>query len=427
MVVGALAVCAAAMAGRARAARHLLQPIPIAPAVAPGGDDGMFEEVLQLLREGTSNDTAQSSEDMAQISEVAIGIRVSRRCQQSIESLGHDRVLALAKTYLPEFEIDGRSSVSAFARRLTRALLSVAPLELHERMQAMDADVLLGVLRFWLAIRLQQQLPCAAVLQLMSGRRLFTILERFGVEVHAGTSKQRLVARILKMAAASKVFSTPSGMASLLKLAAEGDAEEPVDAGSTTIPWTSLARDMPAEYLPRTYLPLGMHLQGALVSLGFAPLRDMVLRFAPHVHHPRGSLHSMAADLLRLLPTAIPADDLPNMLILDGSNLIGRLCHWLALRLQRMPWVGVLQEMTFAQLCDVAATLGIRTPAENKRLLVSGILEAARHPMLRAMLLNRLGIIDIESLGVASVGYLSERPLIMQNNASTSKAKGGSA
>mmetsp|Transcript_106095 Transcript_106095/g.295442 ORF Transcript_106095/g.295442 Transcript_106095/m.295442 type:complete len:135 (-) Transcript_106095:73-477(-) len=112
---------------------------------------------------------------------------------------------------------------------------------------------------------------------------------------------------------------------------------------------------------------------------------------------------------------------------LGHAEAIGKLCHWLALRLLRMPWLHWLDTKSTEELRQVLQAVGAKSPAKPRRRdFIAKILRAAstdgalqpRDQDVDVDLLRRL--LDREvpqnqtTVTVESVGYMKECPEIVQ-------------
>jgi len=71
--------------------------------------------------------------------------------------------------------------------------------------------------------------------------------------------------------------------------------------------------------------------------------------------------------------------------------LLGASCHWLGVRLERMPWVQAMREMPLLELETLAASIGVNSRVTGARHLVSKILMlASKDPVAKGKLVHEL-------------------------------------
>lgn len=160
--------------------------------------------------------------------------------------------------------------------------------------------------------------------------------------------------------------------------------------------------------------------------MGARALVDMVTKYLPEsasAYAPSDRMaRRLAGRLIRLLPSVVPLDAAPAMSRLGGAELVGAMCHWLGVRLLRMPWVEVLRQMPLQELREFARRSGVKLQVNKKtrpflerRRIVASLASSASLDHRRwERLLRELTTDGAAAPPVASVGFLDECPRRVQ-------------
>mmetsp|Transcript_101016 Transcript_101016/g.283179 ORF Transcript_101016/g.283179 Transcript_101016/m.283179 type:complete len:202 (+) Transcript_101016:2-607(+) len=167
-----------------------------------------------------------------------------------------------------------------------------------------------------------------------------------------------------------------------------------------------------------------------LEALPGEAVKAMYQRFVPDACWPSGSpamaLERLRFRLSREAVAMMPPQAVVELPSLGRAEAVGKLCHWLALRLLRMPWLHWLDTKSTEELRQVLQAVGAKIPAIPYRrdLAMAKILRAASGTlrprdrdvdvdMLRR-LLDREVPQSQRTVAVESVGYMNECPKIVQ-------------
>jgi len=170
-------------------------------------------------------------------------------------------------------------------------------------------------------------------------------------------------------------------------------------------------------------------LSTALEALSPAALQAMFDYFVPDAHPIYGTKAERVARMGRRLATealhGLPEAVAEKLLRLDRVETLGEMCHWLAVRLSKMPWVGFVRARPASELRPMLLEAGAQVSNRTcRRHLMARILREARegrHADLRkrgapdAGTLRRLleqAVADGRQRAPASaaVGYIDECP-----------------
>lgn len=160
-------------------------------------------------------------------------------------------------------------------------------------------------------------------------------------------------------------------------------------------------------------------LRAAGEALGWAPLRALAEAYLPEVVlDPRCPTARICQHLAAVLADVVPPDKAREMLSLDIVDLVGAVCHWLEFRLQRMPWVDALFQLSFRELRSLMSVLDLETLlTSSKRPLVARILTSTSQDLKsQERLLRELTRSTGRPLRVSSdaTGYLAECPEVVR-------------
>mmetsp|Transcript_101017 Transcript_101017/g.283182 ORF Transcript_101017/g.283182 Transcript_101017/m.283182 type:complete len:203 (+) Transcript_101017:2-610(+) len=168
-----------------------------------------------------------------------------------------------------------------------------------------------------------------------------------------------------------------------------------------------------------------------LEALPGEAVKAMYQRFVPDACWPSGSpamaLERLRFRLSREAVAMMPPQAVVELPSLGRAEAVGKLCHWLALRLLRMPWLHWLDTKSTEELRQVLQAVGVRRPAKSsRRNLMAKILRAASadgavlpcdHDVdvdILRRLLDREVPQSQRTVAVESVGYMNECPKIVQ-------------
>lgn len=154
-------------------------------------------------------------------------------------------------------------------------------------------------------------------------------------------------------------------------------------------------------------------MEAALLALGDAAIRAMVKKYEPEVFWKFGAPHSLARRLSRLLRGSLPAEAAAEMLTLRGADVVGATCHWLGVRLQRMPWARELRRRSFRELRALFYELRIDDSdvrvRSSRRFVAKILASASQDHSVKERLLRELGM-SRRTSSVEPVGYIDECP-----------------
>jgi len=136
-------------------------------------------------------------------------------------------------------------------------------------------------------------------------------------------------------------------------------------------------------------------LHARLAALDLACLRGLADRYLPELVSDHAlSSRQICRELVRVLPSAAVDEHLSGLLVLDDGDLARTLHHILLARLQQIPWLGKLRQMSYDDLRGVFAKLGVDMPKTRRRRRLVGKLVkmALTHGVLMARLIGEVHV-----------------------------------
>eukprot|EP00429_Kryptoperidinium_foliaceum_P077915 CAMPEP_0176208820 /NCGR_PEP_ID=MMETSP0121_2-20121125/13320_1 /TAXON_ID=160619 /ORGANISM="Kryptoperidinium foliaceum, Strain CCMP 1326" /LENGTH=236 /DNA_ID=CAMNT_0017547823 /DNA_START=29 /DNA_END=739 /DNA_ORIENTATION=- len=174
------------------------------------------------------------------------------------------------------------------------------------------------------------------------------------------------------------------------------------------------------------------HVQSAVERMSPAAVKAMFEHFLLDAHPPCGTraaqIASMRRHLRKEVLLALPQVAVGKLLRLDRVETMGELCHWLAVRLLKMPWVDMLRRKKRKELRHMLLEAGtLQGNTTQHRSLMARILRAMNGRRIRGQrdgapdvgILRRLLDQELDddrqhSPVSGAVGYIDECPEIVR-------------
>jgi len=323
-------------------------------------------------------------------------------------------------------------------RRLQAAAMRALPERVVEKVLRLDHVETVGEMCHWLAVRLSK-MPWVDTLHGKTAGELCHILRQAGLQPSGNHNRRDLIARILREATPEGSHFRRLGLRAAGTLQGLLDKELPDDRQRMP---ASRAVGYIDECPGVVRVELGFAPGGAgddpsvvraltasLEALSPAAVRAMFRHFLPEAVVPSGTqaenVARMRRRLLKQVLHALPQFDAEKLLRLDWVNTVGEVCHWLAVRLSKMPWLGALHGKTAHDLRRILLEAGFQaSDRTSHRALTARILRAAtnegrdgtsvrRRGTLRRLLELELSDGRQRMPASRAVGYIDECPMIV--------------
>jgi len=297
--------------------------------------------------------------------------RLARRLKDVLASMGYVSVNSMIEKYIPEAVSTSIVGFHGTVERLIEVVSDFIPSEVVGDLADRNSADLIGAVCHWLGVRLKQ-MPWVEKLRRVPRQDLFAMSNTLGIERRGVTLKRAILARILAAAAMnstlegviSQLLGVSGGVPAISSTRRVGYIDEcpgPVksDMATRAHPWQRIGSS--SEAAPsRAHELLGERLQGVFATLGQDATKALAEEYCLEPDPLDTDSGGLARRVAEVLPLTIALADASRMLKLDSASLVGELCHWLGVRLERIPWATMLRR--FPDLPGLVSRLGLHAP-----------------------------------------------------------------
>lgn len=395
------------------------------------GDDEMFQEVLDLLAEELPANGPKW------------------HMENAMEALSPTALQAMFEHFIPDATLTcgtAEQRAAHMRRRLQEEVLIAIPGAARpatETLLRLGGVETVGEMCRWLAVRVSK-MPWMGMLRRKTAPELRLMLQEVGAQHFFYILHRDLIAKVLREASRQpRAGATDAGALRRLldRELREGPQRAPAPRASTSL-------DECPKIVRKELLHAACDTQhsatrargapssrgciwAALAALPFRAMHAMYRRFVPEACRPCGKLavvlRRMRSRLAREALAIMPPEAMLELPSLGHAEVVGALCHWLELRVLRMPWVRQLGNVSTRDLRGILEAASAR-PCEktHRRLLLTKVLrpalaDGAVSPCDRDLdvaklrrVLDRVAPQSRRTVDPESIGYLEECPEIVR-------------
>lgn len=309
--------------------------------------------------------------------------------------------------YIPEMIVSSQP-LRTLARRVASLVATLVPSSAVRQLSKLSATALGLTVRCWLQGRLHL-MPWAEALRKLPRRQLQNLTTELGLGAFADARSRFTRVKILASASQEHVkrrligalgAAPPPSNATLAEIVAKCIAN--ISGDVQTVDNASGAFPEDVDFFPRVEV--------ALTALGHDVVKAMTRTYFPEVGYPCLTPAALAKRMAKVLPTVVPPVAAAGILGSKGADFFGALCHWLEVRMQQMPWVAAMRQMSASELTALRAKMGLAAPVSIslRRLVAATTAAAMRNHSLRAEL--RCELRCAAGKARTEIGYLDECP-----------------